>query len=89
MNIGDMRIEVFRIADQMLPKSALPDVALAFAANRFFICIEPPGEAGFQQANAGCKIVIALRQAPDKMRMFVQNNGRDGFKRMALGYVRP
>ena len=89
MDIGDMRVEVLRVTDHMLPEAAPPDIALSLSADGFFRRAKSSGEAGFQQADSRGEVIVAIRKAPDKMRVLGQDNGGNCLKRMAPGDVRP
>src|SRR5216684_610221 len=87
ITIFDMARIVSLIADQMLPKSALPDAA--------FVACDAHGaeplplrqrsrEAALDQAPARGKIAIAWRQVPDRMQMIGQHDECADREGMAL-----
>jgi hypothetical protein len=79
------------VADQMLPKSALPDATFAACkADRteLFLLWKRFGEASFDQAPAKRKIRIARRQCPYRMEMIRQHDNGVDLKRVLLTHRR-
>ncbi len=79
MDVVDMGGEIVFVADGAFPVAALPNAALRFCrAARWdrFGAGQAARKGGFDQAPAGGKIGIAIRQSPDCVEMVGQDNDR-------------
>ena len=85
MDIIEMALKIPLVADQVVPKTALPKPALAALLTAFgkpFAGFDVAGEAAFDQSPTGRIIRIPRRQAQDAMQMFGQGNNAVNTERM-------
>ena len=89
MDVVDVRVVIAVVVDEVFPKSALPDPALAgaAAARRVGGLRQPARERRLDQPPAGREVVIAFRQRPDAMQMIGQHADGDRLERQASSAV--